>query len=286
MTSIITGADGFIGSSLTRFLTNNHEEVISLNRSDGDLNEISLIDIAKINRQINIVYHLAAKTFVPYAWDEPEDFVKQNTSSTLNVLNYCRKKNVPLIYISAYIYGSQNSLPINEEASISNSNPYALSKILCEEICKFYADVFSLDITILRPFNIYGPGQSENFIVPQIINQVKNNQECWVNSYAPKRDFVHIEDLLNAIFLASKKTHGLQIYNVGSGSSISVEGIINHVEEILGKTLNFKEKGIIRENELLDVIADISKIKSNLGWSPKIKFKDGIKDIMLNEGII
>lgn len=285
MTSIITGSDGFIGRKLIEKLSKSETETLSLKRKDGDLSKISLNNLIEDSIKIDRVFHLAAKTFVPHAWEKPEKFIQENISSTLNVLNYCRLRNVPLIYISAYIYGDQSILPIKENTKIKASNPYAQSKYLCEQICKYYVEVFSLDITILRPFNVYGPGQNKNFLIPQIIDQIKNNKELIVNSFNPKRDYIHVDDLADALVAASLKITGLQIYNIGSGSSISVRGIIDLIEEIINKPLGFKEKNITRNNELMDVVADISEATASLNWNPQLNLKSGLTQILLQEGL-
>jgi nucleoside-diphosphate-sugar epimerase len=285
MTILITGSDGFLGKNLTFELSKLDYQVLGLNREDGDLAVLPIDQLISEDKLVDKVFHLAAKTFVPDAWENPEEFIKENISSTLNVLNFCRLRKLPLIYISAYIYGEQNSLPIREDSEVKPSNPYAQSKYLCEEICRYYVEVFSLDITIIRPFNVYGSGQSKNFLIPQIINQIKNNEELVVNSFNPKRDYIHVEDLMEAIVIASSKIQGLQIYNIGSGSSISVKGIIETIEEILGRQLGFNEKQIERNNELMDVVADISRAYDILNWKPKLDIREGLTKILIEEGM-
>jgi GDP-4-dehydro-6-deoxy-D-mannose reductase len=285
MTILITGSDGFLGKNLTFELSKLDYQVLGLNREDGDLAVLPIDQLISEDKLVDKVFHLAAKTFVPDAWENPEEFIKENISSTLNVLNFCRLRKLPLIYISAYIYGEQNSLPIREDSEVKPSNPYAQSKYLCEEICRYYVEVFSLDITIIRPFNVYGSGQSKNFLIPQIINQIKNNEELVVNSFNPKRDYIHVEDLMEAIVIASSKIQGLQIYNIGSGSSISVKGIIETIEEILGRQLGFNENQIERNNELMDVVADISRAYDILNWKPKLDIREGLTKILIEEGM-
>ena len=135
MTSIITGSEGFIAKKLIEKL-HGEENLIGLSRDDGDLSIISLNDLINKETKVDMVFHLAARTFVPNAWKKPEEFIKENIASTLNVLNYCRLNKIPLLYMSAYIYGDQQELPIKENAAVLPSNPYAHSKLLCEQICE------------------------------------------------------------------------------------------------------------------------------------------------------
>ena len=285
MTSIITGSDGFIAKKLIEKLSLSKVDFLTLTRKEGDLSITPLHDLIKEGAEIDKLFHLAARTFVPHAWEEPEEFIKENISCTLNILNYCRLKEIPLIYISAYIYGDQLELPIKENAVIKPSNPYAQSKYLCEQICKYYVEVFSLDITILRPFNVYGLGQNKNFLIPEIIEQIKNNEKLVVNSFNPRRDYIHVEDLVEAIIASTKIIKGLQVYNIGSGYSVSVKDIIKLIEEIIRKPLKSEERNIVRNNELMNVVADISKASASLDWSPKLTLREGLTQILLREGL-
>tara|TARA_Y100000746_G_scaffold169840_1_gene147153 strand:- start:354 stop:1220 length:867 start_codon:yes stop_codon:yes gene_type:complete len=284
MTSIITGSEGFIAKKLIEKL-HGEEDLIGLSRDDGDLSIISLNDLINKETKVDMVFHLAARTFVPNAWKKPEEFIKENIASTLNVLNYCRLNKIPLLYMSAYIYGDQQELPIKENAAVLPSNPYAHSKLLCEQICEYYVQAFSLDITILRPFNVYGPGQDKNFLIPEIIEQIKTKDKLVVDFLKPRRDYIHVEDLVEAIIASSKIIKGFQVYNIGSGFSFSVKNIIELIEEIIGRSLQIEERNIIRNNELMDVVADISKASDSFSWKPKLTLKEGLKRILLQEGL-
>lgn len=284
MTSIITGSEGFIAKKLIEKL-DGEEDLIGLNRDAGDLSIISLHDLINTQTKVDMVFHLAARTFVPNAWKKPEEFIKENIALTLNVLNYCRLNKIPLLYMSAYIYGDQQELPIKENAAVLPSNPYAHSKLLCEQICEYYVQAFSLDITILRPFNVYGSGQDKNFLIPEIIEQIKTKDKLVVDYLKPRRDYIHVEDLVEAIIASSKIIKGFQVYNIGSGFSVSVKNIIELIEEIIGRSLEIEERNIIRNNELMDVVADISKASDSFSWKPKLTLKEGLKRILLQEGL-
>ena len=284
MTSIVTGSEGFIAKKLIKELCIT-DDLVTLNRNHGDLSIVPLNNLISKETKVDMVFHLAARTFVPNAWKKPEEFIKENIALTLNVLNYCRLKKVPLLYMSAYIYGDQPELPIKENATVLPSNPYAHSKYLCEQICDYYSQVFSLDVTILRPFNVYGPGQDKNFLIPEIIEQIRTGDKLVVDSLKPKRDYIHVEDLVEAIIASSKIIEGFQVYNIGSGYSVSVKDIIELIEKILGRSLQVEERNIVRNNELMDVVADISKASDSFSWKPKLTLSEGIKQILLKEGL-
>jgi nucleoside-diphosphate-sugar epimerase len=234
----------------------------------------------------DILFHLASRSFVPDSWEDPEQFIEENVALMLNMLNYCRLNSVPLIYISAYIYGHQTALPISEAAIIQPSNPYAQSKYVCEQLCEFYVRVYSLDVTILRPFNVYGPGQDKKFLIPEIIGQVRKGERVLVNSFKPKRDYIYVEDVVEAIVVASGKIGGLQTYNLGTGTSNSVKDIIRNIENILGIKIHCKERGIIRNNEIKNVVADISNGLEALGWRPVFGLREGLSRMLVAEDLL
>src|SRR5207249_744087 len=119
-------------------------------------------------------------------------------------------------FLSSYLYGNPSSLPIPETAPLVATNPYALSKRLAEEACRFYADSFGTSITVLRLFNVYGKGQHKSFLIPTILEQVKCSEQIGVKDLTPKRDYVHINDVVGAILKAAEPRKGLNIFNIGS----------------------------------------------------------------------
>ena len=222
MNILITGSSGFIGKHLKqKLLKRQNFSIFELNKDSGD------IALKKIKfKKIDHVIHLAAKTFVPDSWENPYSFYRTNVLGAANVLEFCRKKECDLTVLSSYIYGKPMYLPINEEHPIRPYNPYSHSKILSEELYEYYRKTFNLRINILRPFNIYGPGQNDVFIIPKIIKQVLDEKFKSVEllDLKPKRDYLYIDDLIEAIIKTIQKNSN-STYNVGSGASISVKNI-------------------------------------------------------------
>jgi nucleoside-diphosphate-sugar epimerase len=178
--------------------------------------------------------------------------------------------------LSSYLYGNPESLPISESALLSVNNPYGLSKKLAEESCSFYYNSLAVNTVIIRPFNVYGPGQSTQFLIPMIIEKVNLRKEIEVKDLNPKRDFIFVEDLVNAIIASIKLDTGFHIFNIGSGLSYSVAEIIEHIQRIEGTSLSVKSFAETRPGEILETKADISKAKKILGWSPKWSIESGI----------
>lgn len=276
---LVTGGTGFIGSALVKRLAHSGHEVIALGSRDGD---IETIDIAgKLHgNKVDHVVHLAGQTYVPDSWTKPAAFYRVNVQGTANVADYCRKNGAALTYVGAYVYGTPAALPIREDSAVAPHNPYAQSKLLGELICQQFAQSFGLSVTILRPFNIYGIGQSSSFLIPKIIDQALHAERIELDSLTPKRDYIYIDDLVDAIAVSLGKTQSGSIYNLGSGTSISVEDVVRIVQVAAGTDKPVVSKDIHRENEVMDVVADMSKFSADFSWQPKFGFADGIAAIV------
>lgn len=281
---IVTGASGFIGAALSSRLHAQGWDVVQINSSVGDIANRGTLS-AFDKEEISHVFHLAGKTFVPDSWDDPQTFCQTNVTGTFNILELCRRRHVPMTYVSAYVYGHPDSLPIGEDSSICPSNPYALTKRLAEEACEFYARTYDLPVTTIRPFNVYGIGQAANFLIPAIVSQALATgvDEIEVKDLSPKRDYVYLEDMVTALMATLKKFDGYRIYNIGSGVSLSVQEVIDVIQDIAGTQKQIVCERMIRTNELMDVVADISKAGIELGWHPEHTFSAGIAKIIGTE---
>jgi nucleoside-diphosphate-sugar epimerase len=169
--------------------------------------------------------------------------------------------------------------PIAESVALVAKNPYALSKKLAEEACQFFADRFGICVTILRPFNIYGPGQSDAFLVPTIVNQLKGGKEVRVKDLEPRRDYVYILDVVEAMVKAVACELGFSVFNVGSGASHSVADLIQIIQDVWGTDLPVRSDGVRRKDEVMDTVADITLAAQKLGWKPRFTLRQGIEDL-------
>ena len=163
---LVTGGSGFVGRRLVRSLRGEGVEVYAPER---DILEVSAGPLPDLSA--DWVIHLAGRTFVPASWNDPADFYRVNALGTVNVLEYCRRTQAKLIYVSGYCYGIPETLPISETAPLKPNNPYAFSKSAAEEACRFFFECLQTSVMIVRPFNIYGPGQSPDFLIPRIVEQ-------------------------------------------------------------------------------------------------------------------
>lgn len=280
---LVTGATGFIGKHLVGALNNREDYVYSFSKSLGydvcDKNSFSYF----IDKKIDIVFHLAGKTFVPDSWEQADIFYRINTIGTQHVLDFCKKSNARLIYVSSYVYGIPQYLPIDEKHPVLPSTPYSHSKWLGEELCKFYGRTKGVKGIILRPFNIFGKGQCEHFLIPCIVKQIKEKETIEVRDKTPKRDYLYISDFIQACLLVMDCETNFDVFNVGHGTSFSVKHIIETIIEYYGKNVEWFSHGEIKEDEIDETVADYQSFNKVFGWKPKISFREGIKDMLCRD---
>lgn len=271
-TVLVTGAAGFLGRTVVQRLASSGFEVWAHTRSDGDL-----ASAGPPRTGARSVVHLAGRTFVPDSWKHPERFYRDNTCSTANVVEYCRANGARLVHLSAYVYGRPDELPIKETAPLRATNPYTHSKILAEDIVRFYVRHFGLAATIVRPFNVYGPGQDARFLIASILRQALDPAQPMiaVESLGSRRDYLHAEDLAALVATALRAAPG-GTYNAGSGVSTPVEALVELVRDILPTGKQMTVSGVPRPDDVPDTVADITRAAAELGWRPAIPLRAGI----------
>lgn len=279
MTILVTGAKGFIGSSLINTLKESGFHVLSFDSEDGDISEYNFI-IKYKNIKINHIFHLASKTFVPDSWENPFEFYKTTVMGTANILELCRNRNISLTYISSYLYGLPEILPISENHFIKPNNPYSHSKYLAEELCKFYSDFYNVKVIIARPFNIYGINQNQKFLIPHILNQVLNEEKIVIQDLNPRRDYIYLQDLVDGLIKTITIQKKISFFNFGSGKDLSVKEIIDIIQNIAETKKDIVSNEDGRRNEIMRVVADISQAHKELDWKPLFSFEQGIKEIL------
>jgi len=270
---LVTGSNGFIGRRLVNSLRNDGFIVEEFDLNIGDISTYTFS-----YSELDHIVHLASMIFVPASWDDTKSFYQTNVIGTINLLELCRKMSCPLTYISSYVYGTPQYLPVDENHPISPLSPYNHSKLLAEEACRYYSETFHFPVTVFRPVNIYGPGQNPIFLIPKIIQQAfdPSVESIEVMDLRPKRDFLFIDDFIEAIRLSFGQKN-FNIYNIGTSYSVSVEEIITTILNSSGISKPYSAKGEERKNETWDVYADISKIKKQLSWEPSTTFQKGIE---------
>ena len=283
---LITGATGFIGTHLIPQLIKNHKIVgISKNKIKSSKNFISSsINITNENLKIKNKYtdiiHMAAHSDVTYCNLNPTKCYELNVKSTQKMLEIARKNDSNFIFLSSsHVYGNPIKQPIIEDSLCNPSTHYASSKRMSEILCETYAKTYGLNIQVARLFSVYGPKSPKSNLIFNIINQIINNSKIILGNTYPKRDFIFISDVIVGLTkILNSKKKGFQVYNLGSGKSMSVENIVKNCLTVSNKKLKIissKEKR--RKNEIINIQANISKMKKEFDWKTEISLKKGLE---------
>ncbi len=282
---LVTGGAGFIGSNLVdALIQKGHEVLIIDNLSTGKRENINsraefvLVDLRDFDlikdlfKGVDYVFHEAALPRIPLSIEKPQESNDINIKATLNVLVAARDAGVKrLIYAaSSSALGSNNKLPMREDSECHPLNPYSLQKYVGELYCKIFFDIYGLPTVALRYFNVYGPRQPrEGSYVPVIgifLTQKKKGEKLTITGDGKQtRDFTHVFDVVRANILAmeSNKVGRGEVINIGGGKNHSVNEI---AEMVGGEVIHIPA----RPGEMRDTLADITKAKELLGWSPEI----------------
>ena len=273
---LVTGASGFIGTHLVEALRASGHNVLTHSTRQGDIASCGLSF-----EGVGHVFHLAARTFVPDSWSAPLGFYEVNLLGTVNVLEFCRSCGASLTLMSSYVYGRPARLPISEDAPLQAFNPYSHTKILAEETSRYYQQQFGVPVTIIRPFNIYGPGQDRRFLISKILAQAIDPQTAAivVADLRPRRDFIFITDLTDLLMSTVFRREG-GAFNAGSGSSWGVDEVVAIVNQLLPVPKPVQTENQMRLEEVFNVVADISRARREFGWEPRVAFRDGLRDTL------
>lgn len=277
---LVTGHTGFVGSALTAALARDGRyEVIGASRSQGcDLRDEHALSGMP---EFQLVVHLAGAVGVLQSWAHPLETFRDNLLPTLNVLECARLRGTPVIYMSSYVYGTPQYLPIDEHHPVQCRNPYARSKRQAELLCEAYAADYQVPVAILRPFNIYGPNQTPDSLIPSVIRQARETGRVRVHDLEPKRDYVHVDDVVEAIVrILRAGLSGLEYYNLGCGTSYSVREVIDLVLGLLGGPCPVSSTGQTRPNEIGDCVSNSQKIAGRYGWRPRVTLAEGIAGLL------
>jgi len=276
----ITGYRGFIGNSVAHYLGAQGHDIVSLDNYTRTYIPESVAHDACTN-DLNWVIHFGASTSIPKSFADPVATYHNNISATLKALKIAQHSKASLIYMSSYVYGKPKYLPIDEKHPLAADNPYAESKIVCEEICHNLMNV--LPIIILRGFNIYGDCHIPGRLIPDLLACIRKRNPIEINDPYPQRDYLYITDfhrLLSKIIFGNQNVTG--IFNVGYGCSHSNL----EVAEMVCKLANEQRKIIIksqpRQNDILDCFADVTLIKKTFSWEPDISLEMGLNELIAN----
>ena len=303
---LVTGAEGFIGSHLTELFVNEGYDVRAMvqynsfnnwgwidtfdenikNRLDiflGDVRDPNGVRTAM--EDVDAVFHLAALIAIPYSYHSPDMYVDTNIKGTLNVLQAARDLNTKRILVTSTseVYGTAQYVPIDEKHPYQGQSPYSATKIGADRLSESFYRSFNLPVTIVRPFNTYGPRQSARAVIPTIITQLlAGKEEIKLGSLTPTRDFNYVKDTARGFLeiYRSDKTIGEEI-NIATQREISIGELANE----LIRQINPKAKIVCDEervrpekSEVNRLLGSNEKIKSLTKWKPQYSFEEGLAE--------
>lgn len=279
LTAVLAGSTGFLGSAILRGLQDQYD-FVCLKRDkethEGDL-AVPQPRLPNIPRA-DVLFHAAGSTLGRIDPQELTQVYSANIQITLNLLAVCQKAKISkIVFASSYIYGHPHYIPIDEKHPIQAITPYMHSKMVCEEILRACGAWMKIDVVSLRLFNIYGPAQRPGLLISDILAQI-DQSEILLGDSKPKRDFVYIDDVVSAFDRAARTSiKGWEAINIGSGHSVSVKEIAQTLKRIAGSEAQLRFERPARPAEIEDVVADISKAKGLLNWTPRIDLKEGLR---------
>lgn len=300
---LTTGAGGFIGSRLCERLVEEGASVRAFVRYTsraevgllkqlppeilanieiirGDLRDFSAVEQAA--KEVYTVFHLGALISIPYSYVHPVETVQTNVIGTMNVLEACRKTGAKLVHTStSEVYGTALRVPIDEDHPLQGQSPYSASKIGADKLVESYYRSFDVPSITIRPFNTYGPGQSNRAVIPTIITQALSGDVVRLGNLDAIRDFTYLDDTVEGFLVAGQvDLWNGESYNLGTGEEISIGAVAELIFRIMGKQPEIQvEQGRLRpeKSEVLRLISDNRKATAALGWQPKVGMEEGLR---------
>ncbi len=295
---LVTGASGFVGSHLVNKLNSKKAKIVTLSKrglklqasNNDEIGSVEnfdrLNDIIKKNK-INTIFHLAAQPIVEVGQINPISTFEVNIQGTWNVLEAARENNVQKIIIAStvHVYGDNPKVPFKEEYFPQPSRPYETSKACADLLAQSFADTYNLPVEIPRFVNIYGPGDF-NFsrLIPKVIKSILNNEQPEVWDIGSIRDFIYIDDVINAyLTLAEKQLDNgkrLRVFNFGTGKPIKIHDLVLKIIQLANKQIDVKVENPPEErsNEIKKQYVSITKAKRELAWRPQVSLDEGLSE--------
>jgi len=305
----VSGASGFIGSHLVEALVmagadvtalvryNGRGEVGNLSKLSEDvLNDMKIVfgditDSGMMQRSMDdqqIVFHLAALIGIPYSYIAPESYLTTNVKGTMNLLEAARLSGIDRFIqtSTSETYGTATYTPIDEAHPLQGQSPYSASKIASDKFAESYCCAFELPVITVRPFNTYGPRQSQRAVIPTIASQLLNQCESLsLGNLSPVRDMTYVSDTVQGFLaagMADSSVNG-EVVNLGTGTGYSVKRIAELLMDITGHHVEIdQERKRVRPetSEVYELVANAEKAKKKLAWQARVSLKNGLHQVV------
>jgi dTDP-glucose 4,6-dehydratase len=304
-TVVVTGAGGFIGSTLVERLVAEGAHVramlrytslgqrgclddvppATMDEVDITLGDVRDVDaIREIARGAHSIFHLAALVGIPYSYEHPQEVIDTNIMGASNVLLAAKELGTlerVVLTSTSEVYGSAVRTPIDEEHPLQAQSPYSATKTAADALGMSFNRAFGMPVTIVRPFNAYGPRQSARAVIPTIISQALTGRTLKLGTLSTKRDFTFVEDTARGFVAVAASDDAVgQIVNLGSGTEVSIGDIVAKVGDIVGHELEVEEE--VRrvrpeKSEVVRLLADSSKARLLAGWRAEVSLDEGLR---------
>jgi nucleoside-diphosphate-sugar epimerase len=303
---IVTGAAGFIGSFVSKALIVRGDEVLGVDNLNDDydvrlkdfrlkelealkgfeLARIDMVDKAKVDALAEkgpfaAVINLAARAGVRASLKDPLGYLATNTQGTLNWLEFCKDNKIKKFVLASTssIYGEEAPLPTPETADSSKPlQPYSASKKGAEVMAHAYHYLYGLDVSVVRFFTVFGPAGRPNMSIFRFIKWIHEEMPLQLfGDGSQTRGFTYVDDISTGVLLALKEV-GYEIFNLGGHQNISISGLIEMIEEIVGKKAVINELPAVTA-DMFASLADVTKAREQLGWEPKVSLQEGVQKV-------
>ncbi len=302
---LVTGADGFIGSHITEELIRRGHDVRAfvlynsfnswgwLDHSDPEIKKSLDVFSGDIRDPYgvktsmagcDVVLHLAALIAIPYSYHSPDTYVDTNIKGTLNIVQAARELGVEKVVhtSTSEVYGTARFVPITEEHPLQGQSPYSASKIGADQIAMSFYSAFNTPVSVIRPFNTYGPRQSARAVIPTIITQIANgSRNIKLGSLHPTRDFNFIKDTVEGFISVAESDRSVgEVINIGSNYEVSIGETVQTIAEIMDAEIRIETDDIRlrpEKSEVERLWADNRKAYELTGWQPRYGDKDGLR---------
>jgi GDP-mannose 4,6-dehydratase len=296
---LVTGGAGFIGSTLVRELLKRDANVVVYdNFLYGDKSNLTEIEdciqivsgdilswklyYAIKEHKVKYVFHLAAEPYIPHCYDNPEKFFDVNVKGTMNVLMACKTLDVKRIihFSSSEVYGTAQYTPMDEKHPTLPRSTYAVSKLAADRTCFVFCHEHDIPVMILRPFNCYGPRETQPYVIPEIISQLSTGSVVKLGNIEAKRDFTYVQDTATGVIdsLESDIPDG-EVVNLGSNKTYSIKELAFLIGKLMGiENIRIEiDKSRLRPIDVDILQCDYSKAKKYIDWQPKVTIEEGLK---------
>lgn len=309
MKALITGITGFVGSHLAEFLLKQNVEVVGTirhrsrtNHIEGfkhlvNLKECELRDPFSVESVIkqekpDMIYHLAAQSFVPTSWNSPSDTICNNVAGQINIFEAVRRTDLDCkiqIACSSEQYGhvEPHEVPIKETNPLRPLSPYAVSKVAQEHLGYQYYKSYGLHVVLTRTFNHTGPRRGENFVTSNFAKQIadiekgKKDPIIYVGNLNAKRDFTDVRDVVRAYWLAIHRADPGEAYNIASGYCVTIKEMLNMLLSMSNVEIEIKEDPArLRPSDVEILLGDNTKFSNKTGWKPEIPLEKTLNDLL------